>query len=181
MFGNLFKGKPKKQKATKAEMPDLFHCFCNDLIKTFLSEYSLKKLTFQLDHLNESDRETVTFSIVAFFDAVIAYALYTKQWGDVVMGYKALRGKHLDTIMSSDQVAKYFDRTDRVCLSMKTDIEKKNSFPVTSIGIVAITTEHYQSNELIEMRTAMQTFIAAILSSVIVETYGFLDAWDVQS
>lgn len=181
MFGNLFKSKPQKQKATKAEMPDLCHCFCNDLAKTFFSEYSLKKLTFQLDHLNESDRDAVTFSIIVFFDAVIAYALYTKQWGDVVMGYKALRGKHLDTIMPGDQAAKYFDRTDRVCLSMKADIEKKNSIPETSMGIVAITTEHFQSKELIEMRPAMQAFITAILSSVIVETYGFLDRWEVPS
>lgn len=181
MFGDMFKSKPKRQKATKAEMPDLCHCFCNDLSKTFFSEYSVKKLAFHLDHLNESDRETVIFSIIAFFDAMISYALYTKQWGDVVMGYKALRGKHLDTIMPSDQAAKYFDRTDRVCLSMKADIEKKNSIPETSEGIVTIATEHFQSKELIEMRPAVQAFITAILSSVIVETYGFLDRWEVPS
>lgn len=179
MFGNIFKSKPKKQKATKQEMPDLFHCFCNDLAKTFLSEHSTKKLNFRLNHLSEADYNTATFSVISFFDSVIMYALYTKQWGDVVTGYKALRGKHLSTIMPEDQAAKYFDRTDRICLSLKRDIEKKKTLPETAIGITAITTEHYQSKELTELRPAMDAFIAAIISSVIVETYSFLDTWEV--
>lgn len=181
MFGNLFKSKHKKQKAIKEEMPDLFHCFCNDLVKTFLPEHSTNKLMLQLDHLNESDYDAVTFSVIAFFDAVIVYALYTKQWGDVVKGYKALREKHVATIMTSEQAAKYFERTDRICLSLKADIEKTTSIPLTAVGVVTIATEHYQSKDIIDMRPAMQTFIAAIFKSVIVKTYDFIDAWEVPS
>ncbi|MGD9642971.1 MAG: hypothetical protein AB7V08_09555 [Elusimicrobiales bacterium] len=181
MFGDLFKAKPKKQKATKEEMPELFHCFCNDLAKTFLSEHSTKKLNFPLNHLSESDYDSATFAVIAFFDSVIAYALYTKQWGDVVTGYKTLRKKHLATIMPETQIVSYFERTDRICLSMKRDIEDKKSVPETATGIAAIATEHYQSKELIELRPAMATFIAAILPSVIVETYKFIDAWEVPS